>query len=77
MSFKTTCPHCGIADKLYVTKITMVKSGKTLEINTLLLIDGFIFNPNDEDLKDDWSTENEEVTCRGCGNTISLDVLTN
>ena len=74
--FKTKCTHCGEVGELFVTKVTVVESGKKLEINTALRPDGFEFDPND-DLIRSASTEDEEVTCRACMTVIPLSELTN
>jgi hypothetical protein len=38
--------------------------------------DGFVFDPNDINIRD-WSTTDEEVTCRACGTKMPLSELTN
>jgi len=74
--FKTKCPHCGITDRLFITKVTMFFTGRKMEINVPLEPNGFCFDANDVDIKD-CSTTDEEVTCRACNKVIPLSQLTN
>lgn len=74
--FETKCPECGAEDSLHVTKVVMLQTGRTLEINIPLQPDGFAFDPNDVSLNDH-STTNEEVTCTHCNKVIPLSRLTN
>ena len=74
--YKECCPHCGEGGEMFVTKITMVQTGRTLEIHTKLLPDGFEFDPNDNTIRDH-STTDEKVTCEACGIVMDLTELTN
>jgi hypothetical protein len=74
--FKTTCPHCGEGGELFVTKVTLIQSGNVLPMYVPLQGDGFVFDPNDINIRD-WSTTDEEVTCRACGTKMPLSELTN
>ena len=74
--YRTTCPHCGEGNELYVREITMATTGRKMQINVQLSPDGFAFDPNDDEILDA-STTDEKVVCRECRTEIPLTELTN
>ena len=74
--YKTTCPHCGEGNELWVREITMATTGRKMQVSVQLTPSGFEFDPNDEEILDA-STTDELVICRECGAEMPLTDLTN
>ena len=70
--WETKCPICG-SEELFISRATLVETGKIVFMNSKLLHDGFLI-PEYAGVKN-YSTEDEVVLCKKCRLRFNLEEL--